>query len=148
MADAHGRGRQGALRPALGVMPGMSPLSETLWRDRTNTEKLGDTSARLTWVDLWVTIHTGGSKQAILQGLTGTRNSFLPVPSSQKQNTCRISCTCQFFVSSPLNCSSREGLCNMNFSCLFARLRGTGVTDGHHGSIRLRKIDAAGHISR
>ena len=61
----------GAQRPALGVMPGMSPLSETLWRDRTNTEKVGDTSARLTWVDLWVTIHHGGSKQAILQGLTG-----------------------------------------------------------------------------
>jgi hypothetical protein len=49
----------------------MSPLSETLWRSKTNTGTVGDTSARLTWVDLWVTIFRGGSKQAILQGLTG-----------------------------------------------------------------------------
>lgn len=78
MANANGR-QQGALnygngqpRPAPGMMPGMSPLSEALWRDRaTNTEKLGDTSARLTWVDLWVTVVRGGAKQTILQGLTG-----------------------------------------------------------------------------
>lgn len=75
---AHAEGRQGALgcgashpRPGPGTMPGMSPLSETLWRDRTNTEKVGDISARLTWVDLWVTIVRNGAKQSILQGLTG-----------------------------------------------------------------------------
>lgn len=81
---AHANGRQGALdyyndhsRPAPGTMPGMSPLSETLWRDRTtNQEKVGDHTARLTWVDLWVTIVRGGVKQSILQGLTGT--CFLP----------------------------------------------------------------------
>ena len=71
MASADGT-RQGLQRQSLAGMPSMSPLSETLWRDRTNTENVGDTSARLTWVDLWVTVHTHGAKQAILQGLTGT----------------------------------------------------------------------------
>lgn len=71
---ANANGRQGAIssqRPH-GGMPQMSPLSETLWRDKiTNTSTVGDTSARLTWVDLWVSVFRGGSKQAILQGLTG-----------------------------------------------------------------------------
>ncbi|KAG0620262.1 hypothetical protein M758_4G202700 [Ceratodon purpureus] len=71
---ANANGRQGAIssqRPH-GGMPQMSPLSETLWRDKiTNTSSVGDTSARLTWVDLWVSVFRGGSKQAILQGLTG-----------------------------------------------------------------------------
>ena len=58
-------GRQGMQRPPGLAGPGMSPLSETLWRD------ISDTSARLTWVDLWVTITARGHKQAILQGLTG-----------------------------------------------------------------------------
>lgn len=53
-----------------GTVPPMSPLSETLWRDRTNIP-VGDTSVRLTWVDIWVTTVRHGSKQAILQGLTG-----------------------------------------------------------------------------
>jgi len=75
---AHANGRQGGynygpghLRPAPGIMPAMSPLSQTLWRDMANTEKVGDTSARLTWVDLWVTVVRGGIKESILQGLTG-----------------------------------------------------------------------------
>lgn len=50
----------------------MSPLSETLWRNKTNMDKVGDTSARVTWVDLWVTLAGHGPKQTILQGITGT----------------------------------------------------------------------------
>lgn len=65
-------GRQGMQRPPGLAAPGMSPLSETLWRDKAQAaDKMSDTSARLTWVDLWVTITARGHKQAILQGLTG-----------------------------------------------------------------------------
>ena len=65
-------GRQGMQRPPGLAGPGMSPLSETLWRDKAKpADKISDTSARLTWVDLWVTITARGHKQAILQGLTG-----------------------------------------------------------------------------
>lgn len=69
---ANMNGRNGAPIFGGGVPGGLSPLSETLWRDKANTDNLGDTSARLTWVDLWVTVHGRGPKQAILQGLTGT----------------------------------------------------------------------------
>lgn len=55
----------------------MSPLSETLWRNKTNTDKVGDTSARVTWVDLWVTLAGHGPKQTILQGITGTHKANL-----------------------------------------------------------------------
>nr|PNR47134.1 hypothetical protein PHYPA_014254 [Physcomitrium patens] len=58
--------------PAPGTMKlGMSPLSQTLCMDKTDTMKMGDVSARLTWVDLWVTTKRSGSKQIILQGITG-----------------------------------------------------------------------------
>lgn len=33
------------------VVGGLSPLSESLWKDKTNTEFVGDVSARLTWKD-------------------------------------------------------------------------------------------------
>ncbi|KAL1341826.1 hypothetical protein AAHE18_09G114500 [Arachis hypogaea] len=53
--------------------PGLSPLSETLWREKTNTELIGDVSARLTWKDLTVTVtlSTAGETQNVLEGLTG-----------------------------------------------------------------------------
>ncbi|GKV13883.1 hypothetical protein SLEP1_g24845 [Rubroshorea leprosula] len=54
------------------VVGGLSPLSETLWRDKTNTEFIGDVSARLTWKDLTVMVsRSNGETQKVLEGLTG-----------------------------------------------------------------------------
>ncbi|KAJ6839413.1 ABC transporter G family member 11-like [Iris pallida] len=54
------------------VVAGLSPLSESLWKEKANTEFLGDVSARLTWRDLTVTVTLGGGEtQAVLEGLTG-----------------------------------------------------------------------------
>ncbi|KAG0458759.1 hypothetical protein HPP92_021887 [Vanilla planifolia] len=51
---------------------GLSPLSETLWREKTKTELLGDVSARLTWKELTVTVTLGrGETQRVLEDLTG-----------------------------------------------------------------------------
>ncbi|XP_062081904.1 ABC transporter G family member 11 [Humulus lupulus] len=51
---------------------GLSPLSETLWKETTNTEFFGDVSARLTWKDLTVTVTlSNGETQKVLEGLTG-----------------------------------------------------------------------------
>ncbi|KAL5225295.1 hypothetical protein ABZP36_011934 [Zizania latifolia] len=50
----------------------LSPLSETLWRDKAAAEFLGDVSARLAWRDLTVTVVLStGDTQDVLQGLTG-----------------------------------------------------------------------------
>lgn len=59
---------------AAAAPPALSPLSETLWRDRAAAGGvlLGDVSARLAWRDLTVTVALGtGDTQAVLQGLTG-----------------------------------------------------------------------------
>ncbi|XP_068639700.1 ABC transporter G family member 11-like [Aristolochia californica] len=54
------------------VVGGLSPLSETLWKEKTDTEFLGDVSARLTWKDLTVTVTlNNGDSQRVLEGLTG-----------------------------------------------------------------------------
>ncbi|KAL6962766.1 ABC transporter G member 11 [Sarracenia purpurea var. burkii] len=54
------------------VVGGLSPLSETLWREKTNTEFVGDVSARLTWKDLTVMVTlSNGETQNVLEGLTG-----------------------------------------------------------------------------
>ncbi|KAH7663175.1 Sulfate-transporting ATPase protein [Dioscorea alata] len=54
------------------VIGGLSPLSETLWKEKTNTEFIGDVSARLTWKNLTVTVTLGsGDTQTVLQNLTG-----------------------------------------------------------------------------
>ncbi|XP_059661622.1 ABC transporter G family member 11 [Cornus florida] len=51
---------------------GLSPLSETLWKDKANVELVGDVSARLTWKDLTVMVTlNGGETQNVLEGLTG-----------------------------------------------------------------------------
>ncbi|XP_057545350.1 ABC transporter G family member 11 [Amaranthus tricolor] len=47
---------------------GLSPLSETLWKDHT----MGDVSARLTWKDLTVMVTLShGQTQTVLESLTG-----------------------------------------------------------------------------
>lgn len=54
------------------VVGGLSPLSETLWKEKAGTEFIGDVSARLTWKDLTVTVTLGnGDTQNVLEGLTG-----------------------------------------------------------------------------
>ncbi|MQL72182.1 hypothetical protein Taro_004566, partial [Colocasia esculenta] len=54
------------------VAVGLSPLSEGLWKDKTNTEIIGDVSARLTWRDLTVMVTLAkGKTQKVLDGLTG-----------------------------------------------------------------------------
>ncbi|KAJ6818474.1 ABC transporter G family member 11 [Iris pallida] len=54
------------------VVGGLSPLSETLWKERTDTGLVGDVSARLTWKDLTVMVALGsGETQTVLEGLTG-----------------------------------------------------------------------------
>ncbi|KAJ3682248.1 hypothetical protein LUZ60_014821 [Juncus effusus] len=53
------------------VVGGLSPLSETLWKDKTNTEFVGDVSARLTWKDVTVTVALGRGMQTVLEGMTG-----------------------------------------------------------------------------
>ncbi|KAJ1403979.1 P-loop containing nucleoside triphosphate hydrolase [Sesbania bispinosa] len=51
---------------------GLSPLSESIWREKTNTELIGDVSARLTWKDLTVMVTlSNGESQNVLEGLTG-----------------------------------------------------------------------------
>ncbi|KAF3787715.1 ABC transporter G family member 11 [Nymphaea thermarum] len=63
-----------ANKPPHGVITGvaMSPLSETLWREKTDTELIGDVSAKLTWKDLTVTVTVGsGETHKVLEGLTG-----------------------------------------------------------------------------
>ncbi|CAN4085359.1 unnamed protein product [Withania somnifera] len=54
------------------VVGGLSPLSETLWKEKTNTEFIGDVSARLAWKDLTVMVTlNSGDTQNVLEGLTG-----------------------------------------------------------------------------
>ncbi|KAB1199046.1 ABC transporter G family member 11 [Morella rubra] len=54
------------------VVGALSPLSETLWRDKAKIDIVGDVSARLTWEDLTVTVSlSGGESQKVLEGLTG-----------------------------------------------------------------------------
>lgn len=63
--DNHGSGTTVAL-------PGLSPLSETLWRDHKTTDFNGDVSARLTWKDLTVMVTlSSGDTQTVLESLTG-----------------------------------------------------------------------------
>ncbi|KAL6559285.1 ABC transporter G member 11 [Orobanche gracilis] len=55
------------------VVGGLSPLSESLWKEKTNTEFIGDVSARLAWKDLTVTVtlSNGGDTQNVLEKLSG-----------------------------------------------------------------------------
>lgn len=54
------------------VVGGLSPLSETIWKEKANTELVGDVSAKLTWKDLTVMVTlSNGETQNVLEGLTG-----------------------------------------------------------------------------
>ncbi|KAH9781180.1 ABC transporter G family member 11 [Citrus sinensis] len=54
------------------VVGGLSPLSETIWKEKINTEFSGDVSARLTWKDLTVMVTlSNGETHNVLEGLTG-----------------------------------------------------------------------------
>jgi len=62
-----GRNRGGAH-----VVAGLSPLSQTLWKESTDTKNIGNVSAWLTWQELSVTVSiSSGDTQTVLQGLTG-----------------------------------------------------------------------------
>lgn len=53
-------------------IPSLSPLSETLWREKAKTDIIGDVSARLTWKDLTVMVTlSNGETQNVLENLTG-----------------------------------------------------------------------------
>jgi ABC-type multidrug transport system fused ATPase/permease subunit len=54
------------------IAGGLSPLSQTLWKETTDTNTIGNVSAWLTWQELSVTISiSSGETQTVLQGLTG-----------------------------------------------------------------------------
>ncbi|KAL0356466.1 UNVERIFIED_CONTAM: ABC transporter G family member 11 [Sesamum radiatum] len=54
------------------VVGGLSPLSESLWKEKTNTEFMGDVSARLAWKDLTVVVTlSNGDTQNVLEKLSG-----------------------------------------------------------------------------
>ncbi|KAJ3680325.1 hypothetical protein LUZ60_016603 [Juncus effusus] len=54
------------------LLAGLSPLSETIWKDKANTNLIGDVSTRLTWKDLTVMVSLpNGETQTVLEGLTG-----------------------------------------------------------------------------
>lgn len=71
-----GGGGVGAMTSS-GGRPGLSPLSETLWRERSRSGgdgyyDGGDVSARLTWKEVTVTVTLSkGETQRVLEGLTG-----------------------------------------------------------------------------
>jgi ABC-type multidrug transport system ATPase subunit len=51
---------------------GLSPLSQTLWKETTDTNTIGNVSAWLTWQELSVTVSiSSGETQTVLQGLIG-----------------------------------------------------------------------------
>ncbi|KAI3473618.1 hypothetical protein Pfo_031423 [Paulownia fortunei] len=54
------------------VVGGLSPLSESMWKEKTNTELVGDVSARLAWKDLTVIVSlSNGDTQNVLEKLSG-----------------------------------------------------------------------------
>ena len=77
MVELQANGSAAAAGGAMVV--GLSPLSETLWRDSkalppgaVPAALIGDVSARLTWKDLCVTVALGpGKTQTVLDELTG-----------------------------------------------------------------------------
>ncbi|KAM3402388.1 hypothetical protein ACQJBY_006334 [Aegilops geniculata] len=71
-AELEDVGKAAGRAVAVAAAPALSPLSETLWREKAAVEFLGDVSARLAWRDLTVTVALGsGDTQTVLQALTG-----------------------------------------------------------------------------
>uniref|UniRef100_A0ACD5TP00 Uncharacterized protein n=1 Tax=Avena sativa TaxID=4498 RepID=A0ACD5TP00_AVESA len=71
-AELEDVGKAAGRAVAVAAAPAMSPLSETLWREKAAVEFLGDVSARLAWRDLTVTVALGsGETQTVLEALTG-----------------------------------------------------------------------------
>uniref|UniRef100_A0ACD5TJG6 Uncharacterized protein n=1 Tax=Avena sativa TaxID=4498 RepID=A0ACD5TJG6_AVESA len=71
-AELEDVGKAAGRAVAVAAAPAMSPLSETLWREKAAVEFLGDLSARLAWRDLTVTVALGsGETQTVLEALTG-----------------------------------------------------------------------------
>ncbi|KAF6994573.1 hypothetical protein CFC21_011243 [Triticum aestivum] len=71
-AELEDVGKAAGRAVAVAAAAALSPLSETLWREKAAVEFLGDVSARLAWRDLTVTVALGsGDTQAVLQALTG-----------------------------------------------------------------------------
>lgn len=63
---------EGRINRAPQVAGGLSPLSQTLWKETTDTNNIGNVSAWLTWQELCVTVSiSNGETQTVLQGLTG-----------------------------------------------------------------------------
>src|SRR4051812_22078784 len=79
MQELQANGATATATSASGAMVvGLSPLSETLWRDSKSlpgagaAALIGEVSARLTWKDLTVTVALGpGKTQTVLDELTG-----------------------------------------------------------------------------
>ncbi|XP_047062624.1 ABC transporter G family member 11-like isoform X2 [Lolium rigidum] len=77
MQELQANGATATATSASGAMVvGLSPLSETLWRDSKSlpgaAALIGEVSARLTWKDLSVTVALGpGKTQTVLDELTG-----------------------------------------------------------------------------
>ena len=79
MVELQANGATATATSASGAMVvGLSPLSETLWRDSKAmpgagaAALIGEVSARLTWKDLSVTVALGpGKMQTVLDELTG-----------------------------------------------------------------------------
>jgi ABC-type transport system involved in cytochrome bd biosynthesis fused ATPase/permease subunit len=71
-AELEDVGKAAGRAVAVAATPALSPLSETLWREKAAVEFLGDVSARLAWRDLTVTVALGsGETQTVLETLTG-----------------------------------------------------------------------------
>ncbi|KAF6989155.1 hypothetical protein CFC21_006521 [Triticum aestivum] len=71
-AELEDAGKAAGRAVAVAAAPALSPLSETLWREKAAVEFLGDVSARLAWRDLTVTVALGsGDTQTVLEALTG-----------------------------------------------------------------------------
>ena len=63
---------EGRINRAPHAAGGLSPLNQTLWKETTDTNNIGNVSVWLTWQELFVIVSIrNGETQTILQGLNG-----------------------------------------------------------------------------